>query len=92
MILVLVGLRPFERRLLLRRRKVNATLRVNRDLRFDVVEDILRGAGLHIHARRTFEHESDRAFELELVGTTKQFDVAVDELRRRNDVISLTLD
>jgi putative Mg2+ transporter-C (MgtC) family protein len=92
MILVLVGLRPFERRLLLRRRKVNATLRVNRDLRFDIVEDILRGAGLHIHARRTFEHESDRAFELELVGTTKQFDVAVDELRRRNDVISLTLD
>jgi uncharacterized membrane protein YhiD involved in acid resistance len=92
MILVLVGLRPFERRLLLRRRKVNATLRVNRDLRFDVVEDILRGAGLHIHARRTFEHENDRAFELELVGTTKQFDVVVDELRRRNDVISLTLD
>lgn len=92
MILVLVGLRPFERRLLLRRRKVNATLRVQRDLRFDIVEDILRGAGLHIHARRTFEHESDRAFELELVGTTKQFDVAVDELRRRNDVISLTLD
>jgi putative Mg2+ transporter-C (MgtC) family protein len=91
-ILVLVGLRPFERRLLLRRRKVNATLRVARDLRFDIVEDILRGAGLHIHSRRTFEHESDRAFELELVGTTKQFDVAVDELKRRNDVISLTLD
>lgn len=91
-ILVLVGLRPFERRFLLRRRKVNATLRVARELRFDTVEDILRGAGLHIHSRRTFEHESDRAFELELVGTTKQFDVAVDELRRRNDVISLTLD
>jgi hypothetical protein len=89
---VLVGLRPFERRLLLRRRKVNATIRVQRDLRYDVIEDILRGAGLHIHSRRTFEHESDRAFELELVGTTKQFDYAVDELKRRNDVISLTLD
>ena len=92
MILVLVGLRPFERRLLLRRRKVSATVRVQRDLRFDVIEDILRGAGLHIHSRRTFEHESDRAFELELVGTTKQFDYVVDELKRRNDVISLTLD
>ena len=91
-ILVLVGLRPFERRLLLRRRKVNASIRVQRDLRFDVIEDILRGAGLHIHSRRTFEHESDRAFELELVGTTKQFDYVVDELKRRNDVISLTLD
>lgn len=91
-IVVLVGLRPFERRMLLRRRKVNATLRVQRDLRFDVIEDILRGAGLHIHSRRTFEHESDRAFELELVGSTKQFDFAVDELKRRSDVISLTLD
>lgn len=91
-ILVLVGLRPVERRLLARRRKVNATLRVHRDLRFDVIEDILRGAGLHIHSRRTFEHGDDRAFELELVGTTKQLDVAVDELQRRNDVISLTMD
>jgi putative Mg2+ transporter-C (MgtC) family protein len=90
--LVLVGLRPFESRLLLRRRKVNATVRVNRELRFDVVEDLLRSAGLHIHSRRAFEHESDRVFELQLVGTTKQLDVAVDELKRRNDVISLTLD
>jgi putative Mg2+ transporter-C (MgtC) family protein len=91
-VLVLVGLRPFERKLLLRRRKVNATIRVQRDVRFDVIEDILRGIGLHIMSRSTFEHESDRAFELQLVGTTKQFDMAVDELRRRNDVVSLTLD
>jgi putative Mg2+ transporter-C (MgtC) family protein len=91
-ILVLVGLRPFESKLLHRRRKVSATLRVRRDMRFDTLEDILRGSGMHIVSRRTYEHESDRAFELELIGTSKQIDEAVDELRRRQDVISVTVD
>ncbi len=91
-ILVLVGLRPVERRLLLRRRKISATVRVQRDLRFDAIEDILRSNGLHIVSRRTYEHESDRAFELELIGTSKQIDTAIDEMRRRQDVISLSAD
>ena len=91
-ILVLVGLRPLESRLLLRRRKINATVRVQRDVRFDTVEDILRSNGLHIFSRRTYEHESDRAFELQLIGTSKQIDTAIDDLRRRQDVISLSVD
>ncbi|HEY7233575.1 MAG TPA: MgtC/SapB family protein [Gemmatimonadaceae bacterium] len=91
-IVVLVGLRPVERKMLLRRRKVSATVRVQRDLRFDTIEDILRGNGLHLISRRTFEHESDRAFELELIGTSKQIDTVVDELRRRQDVISISVD
>jgi putative Mg2+ transporter-C (MgtC) family protein len=91
-ILVLVGLRPVERRLLARRRKVNATIRVHRDCRFDPIEDIVRGLGIHIYSRRTFEHESDRVFELELIGTAKQFDLAIDELRRRQDVVSVSVD
>jgi len=91
-ILVLVGLRPVERKMLLRRRKVSATVRVQRDIRFDMLEDILRNNGLHVLSRRTFEHESDRSFELELIGTSKQIDVVVDELRRRQDVISISVD
>ena len=91
-VLVLVGLRPVERRLLLRRRKVSATVRVQRDLRFDTIEDVFRGNGLHIVSRRTYEHESDRAFELELIGTSKQIDSIVDELRRRQDVISVSVE
>ncbi|HKW10707.1 MAG TPA: MgtC/SapB family protein [Gemmatimonadaceae bacterium] len=91
-ILVLVGLRPVERKLLLRRRKVSASLRVQRDLRFDTIEDILRGNGMHVISRRTFEHESDRSFELELIGTSKQIDTVIDELRRRQDVISISVD
>jgi putative Mg2+ transporter-C (MgtC) family protein len=91
-ILVLVGLRPVERKLLLRRRKVSASVRVQRDLRFDTIEDILRGNGMHVISRRTFEHESDRSFELELIGTSKQIDTVIDELRRRQDVISISVD
>jgi putative Mg2+ transporter-C (MgtC) family protein len=91
-ILVLVGLRPVERGLLLRRRKISATIRVQRDLRFDVIEDILRSNGLHILSRRTYEHESDRAFELQLIGTSKQIDTAIDDMRRRQDVISLSVE
>jgi putative Mg2+ transporter-C (MgtC) family protein len=91
-LLVLVGLRPVERRLLARRRKVTATLRVRREARFDNIEDIIRGCGLHIFSRRTYEHESDRAFELELIGTSNQVDAAIDEMRRRQDIISVTVD
>jgi len=91
-ILVLVGLRPVERKLLLRRRKFSASVRVQRDFRFDTIDDILRGNGLHIISRRTFEHESDRSFELEMIGTSKQIDTVVDDLRRRPDVISISVD
>jgi uncharacterized membrane protein YhiD involved in acid resistance len=91
-ILVLVGLRPVERRLLNRRRKVNATIRVQREVRFDVIEDIIRICGLHILSRRTYEHDSDRAFELELIGTSKQIDVAIDDMRRRQDIISVSVE
>ena len=91
-ILVLVGLRPVERRLLNRRRKVNATIRVQREVRFDVIDDIVRACGLHIFSRRTFEHESDRAFELELIGTSKQIDLLIDDLRRRPDIVSVSVE
>ena len=91
-ILVLVGLRPVERNLLNRRRKVNATIRVQREVRFDVIEDIIRICGLHLVSRRTYEHDSDRAFELELIGTAKQIDLAIDDMRRRQDIVSVSVE
>jgi putative Mg2+ transporter-C (MgtC) family protein len=91
-VLVLVGLRPVERKLLARRRKINATVRVNRDGRWDIIDEILRLSGIHIVSRHTFEHESDRAFELELIGTSKQIDTAIDEMRRRPDVVSVSVE
>jgi hypothetical protein len=71
---------------------VNATIRVRRDARFDNIEDVIRGCGLHLFSKRTYEHDSDRAFEVELIGTSNQVDAVIEELRRRQDVISFSVD
>ncbi len=90
--LILVGLRPFETRLLAKRRRVTATLRVKPGVGFDTFEELIRKNGVHIYSRRTFEHDTDRTFELELIGATKQFDVLCDRLRGLPDVVSITTD
>lgn len=88
-ILVLVGLRPVEGRLLKKRRRVHVTLRVRPGVGFDAFNKTLEEQGVHVFSRRTFEHSTDRTFELELVGATQQFDGLTDVLRRRPDVISV---
>lgn len=88
--LVLVGLRPVERKLLAKRRRVHATLRVKAGISFEPFEKIIQANGIHVYSRRTFEHDSDRSFELELIGATKQFDVMCDLLRATPNVISMT--
>ncbi len=88
--LVLVGLRPVERRLMAKRRRVLATLRVNAGNSFEPYEKIIRSNGIHVYSRRTYEHDSDRSFELELIGSTKQLDIVLDALRSAPDVISIT--
>lgn len=91
-ILVLIGLRPVEGALMAKRRRIRATLRVKPGAAFDDIQRIIAEMGVHIFSRRTYEHDSDRTFELELIGATKQFDVLCDVLRGRKDVISLTTD
>jgi len=88
--LVLVGLRPFEQRLAAKRRRVRATLRVKPGISFDEFETLILANGVHVFSRRTFEHDTDRTFELELIGATKQFDIVCDRLRTQKDVISIT--
>jgi putative Mg2+ transporter-C (MgtC) family protein len=88
--LVLVGLRPFERRLSAKRRRVRATLRVKPGTPFDEINEVIQGNGIHLFSQRTFEHDTDRTFEMELIGATKQLDVLCDRLRGRKDVISIT--
>jgi len=88
--LVLVGLRPLERKLSAKRRRVRATLRVKPGLDFDTFADVIQGNGVHIYSHRSFEHDTDRTFEMELIGATKQLDVLCDRLRGRQDVISIT--
>jgi len=88
-VLVLVGMRPLERRLLTKRRRIRATLRVRPGVGFAAMEDLMQAQGIHVFSHRTFEHEDDRTFELHLVGATQQFDLMVDTLRRNKDVISI---
>lgn len=90
--LILVGLRPFERKLLAKRRRVHATLRVKPGVSFDRISSAFDELGVHVFSRRTFEHDTDRTFELELIGATKQFDVLVDRLRANGDVVSVSTD
>jgi len=88
--LVLVGLRPLERKLSAKRRRIRATLRVKPGLDFDTFADVIQGNGVHVYSHRSFEHDTDRTFEMELIGATKQLDVLCDRLRGRQDVISIT--
>lgn len=90
--LVLVGLRPVERRLMSMRRTVTATLRVVPNTDFGMFEDAFRDSGVHVRSRRTYDHVGDRTFELTLVGPSKRFDVLIDILRRRQDVVSVFID
>jgi putative Mg2+ transporter-C (MgtC) family protein len=89
MMLVLVGLKPIERRLQIKRRRLHATVRVKPGVPFDEIARDIASLGVHVFTHRTFEHDSDRTFELELIGATKQFDELSDVLRARPDVISL---
>jgi len=91
-VLILVGLRPFERRLMAKRRHLRATLRVHPGTPFDEFDKTIRDSGLHIVFQRTFEHDSDRTFELELVGATKDLDTLCTRLRTSKNVVSITTD
>jgi len=88
--LVLIGLKPLESRLQAMRRRVHVTLRVKLGCSFDAFEGIIREQGVHVATRRTFEHDTDRSFELDLIGATKQFDVLIDLLRTNQNVVSVT--
>lgn len=87
--LVLVGLRPVEARLLTKRRRVHATIRVKPEASYSAVEKIITDRGLHVTGSRSFEHDTDRAFELDLVGSTSQIEGLAEKLRGDSNVISV---
>ncbi len=88
--LILVGLRPAEQMLLAKRRRIRATLRVTPGCSFDQYEELIRKHGVHVFSRRTFDHDTDRTFELELIGATNQLDTLSDLLRKQENVVSIT--
>lgn len=90
--LVLVGLRPFEGYLLAKRRRVRATLRVKPGVGFDSIERVIQREGVHVFSRRTFEHDTDRTFELELIGASSALERALGKARVNGDVISVNVE
>jgi putative Mg2+ transporter-C (MgtC) family protein len=90
--MVLVGLRPLEHRLLAKRQRVHATVRVKLGSAFDDLDALIKRQGVHIFARKTFEHDTDRTFELELIGPSKALDSLPDVLRQHANVVSVTTD
>ena len=91
-ILVLAGLRPLEARVARKRRRVHATVRVKNGAPWEPLEELIEENGVHVYSCKTFEHDADRAFELELIGANRQFDSLVDLLRQREEVLSITTD
>jgi hypothetical protein len=65
-------------------------LRIKPGVPFADFEHLIITNGVHVVSRRTFEHDTDRTYELELIGSTKQFDVLIDALRGQRDVVSIT--
>jgi hypothetical protein len=57
---------------------------------FDVFGAMLAEGGVHVYAQRTFEHDTDRTFELDLIGSTLQLDTVVDRMKHDANVVSIT--
>jgi putative Mg2+ transporter-C (MgtC) family protein len=74
------------------RRRVTATIRTRVGTLPEEVEVALRAYGIVIENQRVFDHAEDRTFELKLAGPSRQFDVAVGELLRREFILGVSFD
>ena len=74
------------------RRRVTATIRTRVGTLPEEVEVALRAHGIVIENQKVFDHAEDRTFELKLAGPSRQFDVAVGELLRREFILGVSFD
>jgi uncharacterized membrane protein YhiD involved in acid resistance len=74
------------------RRRVTATIRTRVNTSPEDLETALRAHGLVIENQRVYDHSEDRTFELKLAGPSRQFDVAENELMRRDFIIGVSFD
>jgi putative Mg2+ transporter-C (MgtC) family protein len=89
---VLAGLGKVERRILARHRTMGVTIRAKRGTPLDPIVDEIRGTGIQVVERKSFEHSGDTTFEMRLMGPAKQFDVATARLLERPEVLSVQFD
>jgi len=87
--IVLAWLGRLEHRVRRIRRHVSYTIRVRPSTNLEAIDAILSAAGIQILKAQTFDHPDDRVFELRLSGPARQFEIAMDDLLRREDVLGV---
>lgn len=87
--IVLMGLGRVEQWLHSVGRTVNATLRMQPGASLDDLWQVFESYGITVQSKRTFDHTTDRTFELKLRGSAKLFDVVAGELMRHPEVLSV---
>jgi putative Mg2+ transporter-C (MgtC) family protein len=87
--IVLAWLGRLEHRVRRIRRHVSYTIRVRPQTDLKAIDAVLVSAGIQIVKAETYDHPLDRVFELRLAGPARQFEIAVDALLRRDDVLGV---
>jgi putative Mg2+ transporter-C (MgtC) family protein len=90
-VIVLTVLGRLEHHVLRAQRLVRGTIRVRKGTLYEDVERSLRDVGIRVSSHRAYDHPNDRVFEVQLRGPASQFEVAREELSRREDVLSIYL-
>jgi putative Mg2+ transporter-C (MgtC) family protein len=89
---VLAGLGRLEHGLLRIQRSMNMTVRVSPGVPEEWLRDALAAEGLTIVNVKTYDHPTDRVFELRARGPSRQFDIARSELGSRPEVMTILFD
>lgn len=89
---VLAGLGRLEHGLLRIQRSMNMTVRVRPGVPEEWLREALAAEGLVIVSIKTYDHPTDRVFELRARGPSRQFDIARAELASRAEVMTVLFD
>jgi putative Mg2+ transporter-C (MgtC) family protein len=90
--LVLAGLGRLEHSMLRVHRTVSMTVRTKPGIDASTIHAVLAGEGLRVTKSETFDHSTDRVFELRIKGPARQFDIARSVLLAKADVQNVLID
>jgi putative Mg2+ transporter-C (MgtC) family protein len=86
---VLAGLGRLEHTLRRVRRVVHMTVRAKPETTLASIVATLNEEGIRVKASNTYDHPRDRTFELKLTGPAVQFEIILERLMERGDVLAV---
>ncbi|MGH7669879.1 MAG: MgtC/SapB family protein [Gemmatimonadaceae bacterium] len=89
---VLGGMGWLEHRVRRVRHTVSVTIRTRPGTPVEGIEEVLRSVGVRIRSHITYDHPTDRTFEMRLSAPLRQIELAREQLARRDDVQFFDLD